>query len=273
MRAHVRRFTWFSSVWVLLLLCNSTYAQSTSLSGAYGFLVTAASFMRPNNNGTALLGMLNFDGAGNVTGSYAFESGSQSANKAAQNIAGSLTGSYAINPDGTGNLTLNLDAGLSSTLAMVIASGGQSIHLVQTNCFFNGDGCNNFASMTSGYARAAQAGPLNGSYALELNSAPNPNGTVGVLNFDGNGNVTLSFTSVAPGRDDTTGQMPVTTGSLTGTYSTNPDGTGSITFNGSLGQATTSSFVYAITDGGSRLLLLMTDGTLSDVWYGSARQQ
>ena len=268
----VRRFTWMFSLSVLLL-CNSAQGQTTSLSGPYGFLVNAASFMRPNNNGTGVLGMLNFDGAGNVTGSYTFEQGLKGPNKPTQNIAGSLTGTYSINPDGTGTTTLNLDAGLTVTFAMVIGSGGQSLHLVMTNCFVGGEGCNNFASMTSGYARAAQAGPLIGSYALELNSSPNPNGTVGVLNFDGTGNVTLSFTTVAPGQDDTTGQMPVTTGSLSGTYSANSDGTGSIAFNGSIGASATSSFVYAMTDGGSRLLLLMTDGTLSDVWYGSARQQ
>jgi hypothetical protein len=229
--------------------------------------------MRPNNNGTGVLGILNFDGNGNVTGSYTFESGSTAPDRPPQNFAGRLTGTYSTKPDSTGIITANFDVGLSFTLAMVIGSGGQSINLILTNCFFGDQGCNNFASMTSGYARPAASAVPSGAYALALNSSPNPNGTIGVLKFDDTGNVTLSFTWVAPGKDDTTGQMPVTTGDLTGTYSVNPDGSGTIEFNGSIGGSGNSAFAFATVDGGTRLLLMMTDGTASDVWYGSARQQ
>ena len=278
MRSRVRLLSRLVSALVppLTLICSVTYvsAQSMPSSGPFGFLVNTSTFMRPNNNGTAVLGVINLDGAGGVTGSYTFEQGSsQNAGKTALNVAGSLTGTYSMNPDGTGSITVNLDAGLALTFALVIDSGGQSLRLVETNCFFGGQGCNNFAAMTSGYARSAPAGSINGSYAVQLISSPNPNGTIGVMNFDGAGNVTLSFTSVAPGKDDTTGQMPVISGNLTGTYSTNPDGSGTIHLNGAIGQMGNSAFAFVVTDGGSGLLLMLTDGTASDVWYGSARQQ
>jgi hypothetical protein len=90
------------------------------------------------------------------------------------------------------------------------------------------------------------------------------------MTFDAAGNATLSFTNVgAPG---TSLQLPVSSGALAGTYSVNPDGSGTLTFAPpSGGRATRFSFVT--TDDGSEILLLATSTGGADVWLGDVRLQ
>ena len=239
---------------------------STSLSGSFGFLMYISLAPTTVDSGTGILGVMRFDGAGNVTGSYTFQRGSTST-KAAQTVAGTLTGTYSSNPNGTGTVTLVLDAGLTATFAMVITDGGQGLQLVGTN-LIGGDAS---GEVTTGVARAAYAGSPNGSYGFQLNNSPIPAGTIGVANFDGAGNVAVSYTSVDVGTDPN--QPPVMSGTLTGTYSTNPDGSGTINFPAQSGQSGNSAFVFVVTDGGSGALLLLTTGTGSNVSSGTARLQ
>ena len=83
-------------------------------------------------------------------------------------------------------------------------------------------------AVVSGMARAGQTTSLNGSYAFRTSGSPTPTGAVGVLTFDGAGNGTLSGTAVgAPGAGI---QLPVSTVAFTGTYSINPDGSGTLNF-------------------------------------------
>src|SRR6267142_1366870 len=144
-------------------------AQSTSLNGSFGFLITESFFMRPNNNGTAILGVMNFDGAGNVTGGFTFQTGALR-DRPVQTIAGTLTGTYSSKPDGSGSVTVVFDAGITFTYAMVIADGGQSLQLVMTNCLFGSNGCNFFSTVNSGIARVAKAASLSGSYGFQFTS-------------------------------------------------------------------------------------------------------
>jgi len=63
-------------VLTLTLICSFAYsvaAQSTSPSGSFGFLINASYSDPYQTNGSAFLGLMNFDGAGNVTGSYTSE--------------------------------------------------------------------------------------------------------------------------------------------------------------------------------------------------------
>ena len=117
-------------------ICN---AQSTSLSGPYGFLISASTNDPAEGNGTAVLGVMNFDGAGNVTGTYTLQNGA-SGGQAAQTAAGKLTGTYSSNSDGTGSVTITLDIGIGLTFATVITDGGQALQLVGTNCSGCGGG-------------------------------------------------------------------------------------------------------------------------------------
>jgi hypothetical protein len=136
-------------------------------------------------------GVMDCDGGGKVAGPYTFEIGGNST-QAAQTITGTFTGTYSRNPDGTGNVTIALDAGITVTFAMVIADSGQGLQLVATNLTGGDIG----GIVISGVARAAQAGSVKGSYGFQLNNSPVPAGTIGVANFDGKGNVAVSFTSI-----------------------------------------------------------------------------
>jgi hypothetical protein len=123
-------------------------------------------------------------------------------------------------------------------------------------------------AVISGIGRAAQAGAsLNGSYGLQLNFSPFPAGAVGVMKFDGAGNVSVSLTAVGGG-NSTPGAS-----TLSGTYSINPDGSGTINLKAPSGQAG-PAYSFVITDGGSQLLLLRTDANpLFNVAFGTARLQ
>jgi hypothetical protein len=117
-------------------------------------------------------------------------------------------------------------------------------------------------SMISGFARAVQAGgSLNGAYGFQVDSWPYPGGTIGVMNFDGAGNVTIPLTTVGVGN--------AAKATFTGTYSIKPDGSGTISSPG-------PSFFFVMTDGGSQLLLLRTDDNVDakfNVSFGTARLQ
>ena len=209
---------------------------------------------------------MNFDGGGNVTGSLTFQRGSTSS-KAAQTTPAPLTGTYSSNPDGTGSITATFAGVLTFTFAMVIGDSGQSLQLVGTNLM----GGDISGSVFDGFAKSAYSGPHQGSYAFQLNNSPLPAGTMGVMSFDGGGNVTVYFTSVGVGSDPS--QPPVTAGYISGTYAVNPDGSGTINLPPTSGQPAGSAFAFAITDGGSGLLLLQTDGTGNNVSFGTARLQ
>jgi len=84
---------------------------------------------------------------------------------------------------------------------------------------------------------AIDNGSVSGSYTIEFEgSDPVINSTqaaVGLANFDGAGNITGSFTNVhrqpvpIPG---TTADTTIQTGTFTGTYNVNPDGTATVNF-------------------------------------------
>lgn len=248
-------------------------AQSTPPSGSFGFLVNASFSFADNQQGFAILGLMNWDGAGNVTGSYTAEQGVDG-NQPQQNAAGSLTGTYSTKPDGTGSITLALDLGITATFAVVMADGGQSMQMVLTNCRFGPEGCNLYPSVFSGVARAAQTAPLNGSYAIQMANAPVPSGTIGTAKFDGAGNVVLSYTTVNIGNDDKSGVPPIINATLTGTYSVNPDGTGTMKFATGQSASPNATIAFVITDKGSGILALITDGSKGpNVSSGSGRLQ
>jgi hypothetical protein len=94
-------------------------------------------------------------------------------------------------------------------------------------------------------AHAGQAinnGSVSGSYTFEFEgSDPNPNfahiASVGLANFDGVGNISGNFTTVAVQHCCITGttsptpfQTTIQTGTFTGTYNVNPDGTATVQF-------------------------------------------
>ena len=65
-----------------------------------------------DSSGLAILGVMNFDGTGNVSGTYTLAQGASiAASQNSQSRSGILSGSYSGNPDGSGSLNLKTDTG------------------------------------------------------------------------------------------------------------------------------------------------------------------
>src|SRR6266446_5964771 len=117
MNNYTRPLSRLIPVLVLALTLRTVSAQGMAPSGSFGFLVNALYVNASPTNGTAVLGVMNFDGAGNVTGSYTFEING-SATQPMQTTTGTFTGTYSSNTGGTGSMTLAFDSGITPTFAM-----------------------------------------------------------------------------------------------------------------------------------------------------------
>ena len=240
---------------------SSTSAQVTSPHGSYGILVNQWKDTNSNNT-SALLGVLNFDGAGNITGSYTLVSKNSP-------TTGMLTGTYSGNSDGSNTVNLTFDVGATATLSLAVTDAGTGLQFM-----VSGGSLIKPGQVVTGTGRIQSALGTTpaGSYGFLLNVWPDANnqplGVFGVVNLDGTKNITGSYTLV--GAD--IGPTPLS-GSFTGTYSINPDSTGTLTANLDIGIGSTIAIV--VTDGGTGLLMLQTgesDG-LSHVESGTARMQ
>jgi len=259
-----------------MLTCGFAHAQTnTPLSGSYGVLIHQSFATSIGQKGFVVVGVLNLDGAGNATGQFAFQNGANSSHPA-QTRSVTLAGTYSTNPDGTGSLTLGVEGDLTFTFAMVITEGGQSLQLAATKCNMGANSCGSDPIVTTGSGRATKGGAstLNGTYGFLSNTVPVPASIVGVMAFDGAGNATMSFTHVGIPNNDPSGALPTASATWSGTYSINPDGTGTITFTPPPDQSPEVTVAFVATDGGSRLLLLQTGAGLdSNVSFGTARLQ
>ena len=204
---------------------------------------------RPNDQSDhgpyANFGILSFDGAGNASASVTLVA---SGDTSLQSISGSFTGSYTPNSDGT--ITLNLSGtipGVGSTsgsFVVVTTDGGAGFYILETD---------DQVHVVSGSGRAAApTSSLSGTYALNSTRVPNgpndqPGTTIGTITFDGAGNVTGILYVGRAGK-------AVQTGSFTGTYAPNADGT--FTLNLSFG----ASAIGAVTDGGAGFYMVQNGG-------------
>ena len=383
----------------LTLISSLSFAQGSTPAPSYGFLVHVAFNDPADKAGAAVIGVLNLDGAGGVSGPYTIEFGSNSGNTS-QGGSGTLNGAYTTNPDGTGTLTITLpEVNATLTFATVLTDGGQGMQLLSTQgagnannlgggvfpmsgsalaltgtvplgllangnfsggsipvslkgtldtntgtvlytatgsgtgtttCFdgssspftatvsafsavvylnpgatpggatgdyllaVNVNACGgpdmaslsgivsgNFAPngagnlllhgngvLLSGIARAGQMSAITGPYGYQFESSGFPGGNVGVMNFDGAGNLTVSFTSV--GTPGTSLILPTSTGARNGTYTLKGDGTGTIALTPPAGStANPATYSFVITDNGAQLLILRTDSVASpSIIYG-----
>ena len=237
-------------------------AQTTAPVGSFGILLNQLKTADASSSPGAALGVLNFDGAGNVSGSYTIVGKNPTA-------TGTWTGTDSGNPDGSTTLNLTLDVGPTVTAAMAVTDGGAGLQIMVT-----GGTLSKVGQVITGTGRilSAQDTPPAGSYGYLLNQLPDavnpPGGIFGVFNLDGAGNISGSYTIVG-----NTGPLPLVSGKLTGTYSTNPDGTGSVTVNLDVGITTTVAIV--LTDGGAGIQMLQTSSNSggNSVVSGTARRQ
>lgn len=267
-----RSFSRLAFLLVLALVVTGTAAAQTLPVGPYGFVLNATFSDPSTQGGAAMLGLMNFDGAGNLNGPYDLELGSGGTGQQAS-VTGNFTGTYSSNPDGTGTISTILDIGVNATFAMVINNHGRSLELVLTSCV--GPICDLSGSVFSGVAEVeftglvhpVHQGFLNGSYGLQFTkSSPTPQVGLEVWTFDGAGNVSITGTFVVPG-------PTVGSGTLVGTYSVNRDGTGTITIPPHAGSLRGQTYVFVIAEGHSELLVLQTNRAGDGVNYGTGRIQ
>jgi hypothetical protein len=105
-------------------------AQQAFAGGTYSF-----SAQQPISTatlaGSATMGVLNFDGSGNATGSYLFV---LSGSPQVQTVSGQFGGTYVINADGTGTVSLQSpDGALQLTMAIALTDGGNGFYLAITS--------------------------------------------------------------------------------------------------------------------------------------------
>jgi hypothetical protein len=135
-------------VCLLAVVMNShSQTQSNAPVGSFGFQL---------NN---VVGVLNIDGAGNVTGNYTSLNGGTTTVQ-----SGTLAGTYSSNSNGIGGMNIAIDSGSNGnvTFSVVITDGGAGLLLLQTgsadqgnngggNGGGNNGGCSN--NSLSGIAR------------------------------------------------------------------------------------------------------------------------
>src|SRR5215469_16191615 len=189
-----------------LATAGTVAAQVAPPVGPYGFVLNATFTDASTQGGAAMLGLMTFDGAGNVSGPYQLELGSGGAN-APQSISGKFSGTYSMNPVvppnpvGSGTISLALDIGVNLALDMLIDNRGRTIQLALTGC--TGPICDLTGTVVAGVAEIEftglphpiHQGFLDGStYGLQTTkSSPIPATSIATWTFDAaTGSVTIT---------------------------------------------------------------------------------
>jgi hypothetical protein len=209
-----------SVVVVFVVSAQAVVYTNAYVNGSYSFLLNT--WTADTTAGQdAVLGVMHFDGAGKVTGSFS------DMNRGAL-TTGTATGTYSVNANGTGTITLTATPGGTQQFAMVLnttkAKVANSLHLLITNDTDNAIESGTAILQTTA-AATYTAASLKGILAFQLNEwtadvNQNRVGTVGRLSFNGAGQLTASFTQMKAG--------VLQTGTCTGTYTVNSDGSGAL---------------------------------------------
>ena len=263
----------FAQVGVLIIMTialalsaqAATYSKA-SLKGSYSFLTNLWT-ANTSTDQIAMVGVLAFDGAGNVSGSYTSIS-------LQVFQTGTLGGTYTVNSNGTG--AINFTTGenppqFAIALNSTAAGVAHSVQLLVT-----GDNDNEVVSGTallqSASAESYSVASLKGNFALQFNTwtadvNEAQNGAVGVISLDGKGNLKGSATSMYLG-------VPYPT-NITGTYIVNSDGTGSMSLTcGSSGNCQSAFALNSVAAGQAKgLQFLQTNTTGNIVITGIALKQ
>jgi uncharacterized protein YjdB len=213
------------------------------MNGDYAFTLLSADSRGPQ----LFAGSFHADGDGSITG------GEIDANTAAGVASDALSGSYVLYADGRGLITFNANAIFSSpiTFRFILSSAGAVGKLAQ----FDGQGTaeGTFEAQTPGAAINAGTYVFRASGIDQGNATPNvPIGAVGIINTDGNGNITDGVVDV----NDYGFNTPTATLGAS-TYAVNLDAHGRGTLTLTLGTATTN-YAYYIVDS-NRMNFIQTD--------------
>jgi hypothetical protein len=213
-------------MFMVIALALSAQASFTnaSLKGGYSFLINKWT-ADVNANQEATVGVMTFDGVGNVTASITSIQGGVVQ-------TGTASGTYSVNSNGTGSINFTTGGGtpphfaitLNST-ASGLAHGVQLLMTTENNLNVVDTGVALLQSATAAtYTLASVKGKLSfqlNKWTADVNSSQE--GIVGILTSDGAGHVKGAFTQMKGG--------VLGTGTFTGTYTVNADGTGSMSLN------------------------------------------
>ena len=223
MQVFSRRFLQVG-VLVVMTLALALSAQAAgfsdaSLKGSYSFLTNLRT-ANAKESQFAMVGVMTFDGVGDVSGSYT----SISLDTVQR---GTLGGTYSVKSNGTGliDLTSGLTALFAITLNSTAAGVAQGVQLLETDDT-NNEVISGTAVLQSTTAGKYTAASLKGNFALQYNPWTNDaslaeDGGVGIFSFNGKGNIKGSVTIMFGG-----GKFG---GPVKATYTVNSDGSGTVT--------------------------------------------
>ncbi|MGP0073222.1 MAG: hypothetical protein ACLPWF_14990 [Bryobacteraceae bacterium] len=214
---------------------HTAYTQATgtcstsSLNGGYSLNVGGRGISSSGvlTGSLQSVGTVTFDGNGNATLAGTFNT------NGSQNNTYSYAGTYTLSSDCSGTLTGN-----SVTWSLVVWNGGANFAMVA----FDGKVVNT-ASGNNTSPPACDTPTLSGEYTFTASGFPLSGTTLigaqdeaGIMQFDGQGNVTASYT-------DTQGGTTPVSYTATGTYMVASDCTASASWTDSSGNANTLNFV------------------------------
>ncbi len=207
----------YAAITIALPARAATFSKA-SLKGGYSFL-TNLSTANASTNQFAMVGVLTFDGAGKVTGSYTSVSWDTVA-------TGTLGGTYTVKPNGTGTITFTTGstAVFAITLNSTTAGLAHGLQLLETNDTSN-EIISGTALLQSTTTATYSAATFKGNYTFQYNPRTADgtlaeDGGIGIFTFDGIGKVTSSETIMYDGAR--------LTGTGTFTYTVNADGSGTL---------------------------------------------
>lgn len=211
-------------VFVTIALALSAQAagfSNASLKGSYSFLVNKWT-ADVDTNELAVVGVMTFDGAGNVTAL-----GTEIKGGVIQ--TGTLGGAYTVNSNGTGAINFTTGENPPRYAITLNSTAAKLAHGVQLLVIDDNDNevISGTALLQSTTAATYGETSLKGNFSFQFNKwtanvNSNQEGYIGILSFDGKGNVKGSFTDMNGG--------VLQTWTVTGTYTVDSDGSGSASF-------------------------------------------
>lgn len=243
------------------LSVQATTFSYANLNGNYSFMLNIFT-TDINTNQSDTIGVLSFNGKGQVNTSYVKISGGVFS-------SGTCNGYYSVNSNGTGvitNTTLCGQTQYEFALNSILSGIAQGFQFIRIN--------NNNNIAESGEAIKQNSSLFNntnlsGNYSFLLNRlTANTNSSEialqGVMTFNGNGKVTSSYVSAPSGG----------TGFCDGTYSVNKNGIGAIIFETGC-SSNQYSFVINLTTSGiaKGFQIIQTNDTNNEIESGAAIKQ
>lgn len=200
----------------LALSAQAATFSKASLKGSYSFLVNKWT-ADVNSTQGAEVGVVTFDGAGNVTESYTSINGGVVQ-------TGTDSGTYTVNSNGTGTINWTDGHQTAINLNSTAAKLAHGVQLLATDDSYN-EVISGTAVLQSTTVQTYSVASLKGNFTYQWNKwtadvNEAQGGGFGIFSFDGKGHVKGSGTYMDGG--------VLQTGTFTGTYTVSSDGSGSL---------------------------------------------